>query len=245
MLGDSVRRRLPASRFRRARPPRSPSGRGTRWRFWVPALLAVLALPFAIGYAVAMLVLFPAPEVQGAGIEVPSLIGLDVRRAEVRAREAGLNGVEATQLPHPTRPAGVVTAQSPLEGQRLRPGANIRLAVSTGRPRATVPDVAGFSAERATGLLVRLGFAVTEVEEENTADAGRVIRVSPVAGSERELPATVTLIVSTGPPLPLDSLFPFDTLRPFQPDTLRPPVRIDTLFSAAGNGTRTQARGVP
>ena len=55
MLGDSVRRR------QARKPRRAPAGatpRRVRWKFWAPVLLAVLALPFAIGYAVAVFVVF-------------------------------------------------------------------------------------------------------------------------------------------------------------------------------------------
>lgn len=240
MLGDSVRRRLPASRPWRRLGRERPAGEGgARWRFWIPALVAALAAPFAIGYAVAVLVLFPPREVRGQGIEVPRLIGLELGRAREDARAAGLGDLEVSRLPHPTRASGVVTAQSPLEGQELRAGATVRVAVSDGRPTATIPDVVSFSAERAEGLLARLGFGVVRIDEESTVEQGRVTRVDPVPGTMRELPSTVTVMVSTGPPL--DTLFDIDSLmQGFPSDTLRPRTRIDTIGS---RDTTRQTRG--
>jgi hypothetical protein len=204
VLGDSVRRRQ-ARKPRRA--PAAATPRRVRWKFWAPALLAVLALPFAIGYAVAVFVVFPAPEVHGLGIAVPELVGLRLAQAESAVGGGGLAGVDAVALPHPARPEGVVTAQAPLPGQQLRAGAVVRLAVSAGRPRVVVPDVVGFSRERATDLLSRLGFEVGATDEQSTETKGRVIGVDPPPGSEHELPARVTIIVSTGPPeLPVDTL---------------------------------------
>lgn len=238
MLGDSVRRRLPASRPWRRRGQERPGGDGggPRWRFWVPALLSALVLPFAIGYAFAVFVLFPPREVRGAAIEVPRLTGFDLSRARAEARAAGLGDLDVTRLPHPTRASGTVTAQSPLEGQDLHAGAAVRVAVSTGRPQATVPDVVGFTADRAEGLLSRLGFGVVRTDEESTIEKGRVTQVDPLPGTVRELPSTVSLMVSTGPPpdtLFGDTLMPGfrrDTLGPRLPrDTLRPRLRNDTL----------------
>jgi serine/threonine-protein kinase len=183
-----------------------------RWKFWLPALLAAITLPFAIGYAVAVLVLFPAPEVVAVGIPVPELVGLRADQAEARLREAGLGGLEITELPHPDRAAGVVMAQSPLPGQQLRAGAAVRVAVSSGPPRAVVPDIIGFSAERAAELLTRLGFDVLRQDEESEEALGRVLAIQPAPGSERELPATVTLVVSAGLPLPPDTFPRVDTL---------------------------------
>lgn len=239
MLGDSVRRRLPASRpWRRSGRERpGGDGGGIRWRFWIPALVSALGLPFAIGYMVAVFLLFPPREVRGAGIEVPRLIGLELDRAREDARAAGLGDLEVTRLPHQDRPAGIVTAQSPLEGQELRAGATVRVAVSAGRPRVAIPDVIGFSADRAEGLLTRLGFGVVRIDEESTVERDRVTWVDPAPGAVRALPSTVSLMVSTGPPP--DTLFELDTLLPGLPsdtplpglpsDTLRPGVRIDTL----------------
>jgi beta-lactam-binding protein with PASTA domain len=178
----------------------------------------IMGLCFALGYAIAVFLLFPAPEVQGAGIPVPSLVGLDLAHAQEAVRSAGLGGIETIELPHPSHREGVVTAQSPLDGQQLRAGAVIRVAVSSGPPRAYVPDLGGFSAERATDLLRRLGFEVIREDEVSSEPNGRVIRVDPPTGTERVLPARVTITVSTGPPAT-------DTLGPARPDTL---LRVDT-----------------
>ncbi len=82
MLGDSVRRRRRTTRGAdRAQPTdRSPGSR----RLW-PWVIAALLLPFAVGYAVAALVLFPpGAEAEGlpGGVAVPELIGSTTGDAE-------------------------------------------------------------------------------------------------------------------------------------------------------------------
>jgi hypothetical protein len=211
MLGDSVRRRQPQRRTSAGRRPGGPR----RWP-WRPLLIAVplaLVLPFLIGYLLAVFVFFPPRELAAAGIAVPQLVGYTELDAQRAISAAGLGTIEPTELPHPSAPAGLVIAQSPLPGQHLRPGADVRVAVSAGRPHALVPDVQGFSAERAESLLRRSGFDVTVASQESPLPAGRVLRTEPERGRDQVLPAVVTLIVSAGPPAPepQDTL-PTDTL---------------------------------
>lgn len=202
MLGDSVRRR------QKTRATRSSAGKssGVRRRRW-PWVLAAALLPAVIGYALAALVLFPPTEQAAAlegGVPVPALQGMIVGDAERALAAVGLGAGDVMELPHPTAPAGQIIAQDPLAGQHLNPGARVRVAVSSGRPRVRVPDLVGFPLERARALLQRLGFEVTSSERESSEPTGRVIDVSPPPGSEQELPATVALIVSIG--LPADTL---------------------------------------
>lgn len=196
MLGDSVRRRQPKRRTR------EPSGRDHGERNWGRILLivgAALIVPFAIGYLVAVYVLFPPTEVSGSGIPVPDLIGRTTSEAQRDLVAAGLGDMETTELPHPDADPGTVIAQSPIAGQQLRQGAGVSVALSSGPARVMVPDVLGFSADRAESMLVRAGFTVTRSEQESPAPPGRVIRTDPEPGYPLVLPAPVTLIVSTGP----------------------------------------------
>lgn len=202
MLGDSVRRRQPKRRSPGgSQPRRSSGGSGPgRWKHLLWAIPAALVVPFAIGYVVAVYVIFPPEEASGAGVIVPDMVGRSLVDAQAEMAIAGLGSIEVTELPHPSAAAGVVIAQSPLAGQQLRPGAGARVAVSRGRPRVLVPDVQGFAADRAQEMLRRAGFDVAVASEENVVPEGRVLRTDPVAGQERTLPAAVTLVISAGPP---------------------------------------------
>lgn len=205
MLGDSVRRRQP-----KRRAPRASNGRGGRnWKRIITGLGVALIVPFAVGYLVAVYVLFPPTEVSGSGTPMPDLIGQTTSEAQRALVAAGLGEMEITELPHPDVDAGTVIAQSPLPGQQLRPGADVRVALSSGPARVMVPDVLGFSADRAESMLTRAGFEVTRSLEESPASAGRVIRTDPEPGQPRTLPSSVTIIVSSGPPaVPEPGVFP-------------------------------------
>jgi eukaryotic-like serine/threonine-protein kinase len=219
MLGDSLRRRhggRPAASADPVTPGPTPPRRPFPWRPLLIALPLVLGVFFLLGYLVATRLLFPPPEATGAGIAVPDLLGRSATEARQALVAAGLGELQPTELPHPSAPSGQVVAQSPLPGQQLRRGEAVRVALSAGRPRALVPDVHGFSADRAEVMLRRSGFATERIPEESAAAAGRVIRTEPAPGEERVLPSSVTLFVSTGPPAAPDTI-PADTIAPPPP----------------------------
>lgn len=182
------------------------------------AIPIALVVPLLLGYVLAVYVLFPPAEAAGSGIPVPRLVGLSSSDAQRELVAAGLGSLETSELPHPNAPRGQVVAQSPLTGQQLKPGTDVRVALSAGRPRVVVPDVQGYTAERAEALLQRIGFTVQRVEQESTTPAGRVLRSEPTPGQARELPAEITLMVSAGPPPPEPE--PADTT--WVPESLEP-----------------------
>ncbi len=200
------------------KPKRKPAAKRTRpvkWGVVIPATIAALLLPFGVGYAIAVFVLFPSPKVEGGGgIVVPNLVGLSIAEAEQMLSEAGLGGLATMEVPNPDATAGRVTAQDPLAGQQLRAGTGVSVSVSSGRPRIAVPDVEGLTAEAAGQVLRRLGFDARILEEGSMVTEGRVFRMDPVAGTRMQVPSTVTIVVSTGP-TPIDSLSD-----PVPPDTM-------------------------
>lgn len=221
MLGDSVRRRQPKRRM--AREPREGAGDERDWKRILIALAVALVVPFLIGYLMAVYVLFPPTQVSGSGTPTPDLVGRTTSEAQRELVAAGLGDMQITELPHPDAEAGTIVAQSPLPGQQLRPGAGVRVALSTGRPRVLVPDVLGFGVERAESMLTQAGFGVTRSAQESPAPEGRVIRTDPEPGQPLILPASVMLIVSAGPAdVPASGAFP-DSAAP--PDTSATPRR--------------------
>jgi serine/threonine-protein kinase len=99
-------------------------------------------------------------------------------------------------LPHLIEPAGTVTAQSPLPGQRLHAGASVQVAISTGRPQLPVPDLIGLPYTVAAPLAEGFGFTINRREEPDDGATGVVLRIEPRQGTMRELPATITMVVS-------------------------------------------------
>ncbi|HSJ07905.1 MAG TPA: PASTA domain-containing protein [Longimicrobiales bacterium] len=214
MLGDSVRRRQPHRRGDAPTPRRATKTDRPWWRPVIIAVAIALVVPFAVGYLLAVFVVFPPAEHATSGIAVPDLVGHSAEEAQRELAAAGLGPVEVTEMPHPTAAAGLIVAQSPLPGQQLRAGASVVVALSAGEARAVIPDVIGFGADRAESLLRRAGFEVERLMQESPAAPGRVIRTDPEPAQVRPLSTMVTLVVSSGLP-------------PSEPDTVvdEPPDR--------------------
>lgn len=204
MLGDSVRRHAGKAGSVDAKHGRRPG----RWRLsrrgW-GLVLAAVVLPLGAGYLLATFVLFPKPAVVAAGTPVPQLVGMTLLEAELELGRTGLGQLLTTELPDGDVPAGTITAQSPLAGQQARPGSPVRVAVSSGAPVVAVPDVLGFSFDRASMLLRGLGFEVDQRSEESMLPAGRVSSIEPGPGALLTLPARIRVFVSSGRPLDPDT----------------------------------------
>lgn len=116
---------------KQARPP-------IPWRL-IAISVGAAVLTFAIGYVVAVRVLFPPLPEPKNGIVVPQLTGLNVPTAEARLHALGLVVTEVVALAHPSEPPGIIIAQSPVPGQQLRAAGSVRLGVSSGMPRVEIP----------------------------------------------------------------------------------------------------------
>ena len=93
-----------------------------------------------------------------------------------------------------------VTETRPAAGSRLRRPAEVEVVVSTGPPRAVVPDVRGEDATDAVAELERAGFAASVREAASSAESpGTVLELRPGAGTKRRVGSTVTVVVAREP----------------------------------------------
>lgn len=242
-IGDSIRRRHGAPR---ARAP----GQRLRWgRIALFGLGGAIAA-FGLGYALAVFVLFPAPALSAPGIVVPRLLGQDTAYAGRVLAQSRLRLGNVTEVPDPGTAAGAVVAQDALPGQQLRAGATVNVAVSSGAATAVLPDVTGYAAPRAAALLAALGFKVAQVSVPANAAAGLVAGISPQPGVAYDLPAQVTLSVSSGPPpdttTAADSLLRPDSLGGAAPaGGALPPTRPSGPATAGGASAATGSARPP
>ena len=205
-LGDGIQARRTRATARAARrkgggdgaPERRPSG--FRFAGW---LFALTAGGLLVGYVVATRVMFPLPPPPRDLVEVPSLQGLEEGRARERVLEAGLDLGSSEGLRHPELDSGTVVGQAPLPGQLARRGAPVRLMVSLGALRQPVPDVAALRGDRALRVLEASGFQVTVDSVEAEEPAGTVVAISPGVGTVLQVPGSIRLTLSKGPPLVL------------------------------------------
>lgn len=162
---------------------------------------ALMVVGWIVGYVLSTRVLFPAPPPPGDLFEVPDVRGLGLASARELLAGSGLTLGAIDSLMHPSVPQEIILGQSPLPGQVARPDAPVRVTISLGPQRRSVPDVRGLAEDRARIVLETSGFLVRTESAESEEPRGRIIDVSPPPGEEVVLPGQVRLIVSLGPPV--------------------------------------------
>ena len=129
-------------------------------------------------------------------VDVPDVVGDPEAEARDAVEEAGLeaNVVEVFS----EQPEGVVVAQSPATG-RVDVGSTVRLNVSKGTGRVTVPDLVGETAEAATQQLEQIDLGANVVQVPSAEPEGTVVAQNPAGGTTVQVDTNVRLNVSAGP----------------------------------------------
>ncbi len=132
--------------------------------------------------------------------QVPDVRGRPQSDAEAALRKLKLVP-EVTKRYDEKVAIGLVVAQSPANGQTVRPNTLVSLVVSLGPAPVPVPSVVGLAIDEAKQRLTDLGLRVTETKKySETVDKDVVIAQQPTGGHLTR-GSTVQLTVSNGPPL--------------------------------------------
>jgi serine/threonine-protein kinase len=132
----------------------------------------------------------------------PDVIGLDVRDAQLRCRNAGLISTESDwRYRYSERtPKGEVVAQEPVPGEQVKPGSAVKLTVSLGPQPAHfyVPYLMEKSLHEARSLLREAGLRLGKIgrKETDLYASGTVIAQSIRSGEEVEGGAAVDVVVA-------------------------------------------------
>jgi serine/threonine-protein kinase len=132
----------------------------------------------------------------------PDVIGLDVRDAQLRCRNAGLISTESDlRYRYSERtPKGVVVSQEPVPGEQVKPGSAVKLTVSMGPQPAHfyVPYLMEKSLHEARSLLREAGLRLGKIgrKETDLYASGTVIAQSIRSGEEVEGGAAVDVVVA-------------------------------------------------
>ncbi|MBW3630717.1 MAG: PASTA domain-containing protein, partial [Gemmatimonadetes bacterium] len=160
----------------------------------------IVSIPaFIIGYVVTALLFFGGGP-RAAVVTVPDLRTLTASRAR-RTVERGDLVLEVTDsLPNGRIPRGAVVAQTPLPGREVAPETPVRVILSRGPERRVVPAVETYPRKQAERILVATGFRVVVHAVPDARLKGRVVGTLPAAGGTVQMPGTVRLLISAGPP---------------------------------------------
>ena len=139
--------------------------------------------------------------VAAAQVSVPNVVGQTQAAATTAITGAGLTIGAFTTAASNTVTAGNVISTSPVAATLVNPGSAVALVISTGPTQVAVPNVVGQPQAPATTAITGAGLVVGTVTtaSSSTVTAGSVISTNPVAATQVNLGAAVSLVISTGP----------------------------------------------
>jgi serine/threonine-protein kinase len=135
-------------------------------------------------------------------IEVPDVVEMTLAEAESTLVQQGLLLVEDGQEYDPFIPPGMVLSQSPEGGTLVKgKGRSVRVIVSKGGERVTVPNLQGVSLRQARLLLDRVGLGLGKISWIYTEDFPQDVVISSAPGYKAEVyqGEVVDLLASQGP----------------------------------------------
>ena len=130
-------------------------------------------------------------------VRVPSVRNLSQARAIKELARSQLK-VTADPTPSGTVKQGSAIGTSPKEGTEVDRGSRVRLFVSSGPEKVTVPNVIGLSRESAESRLDREGLSVQVQVQDSIKPEDEVIAQSPGAGTKLDSGDRVTITISNG-----------------------------------------------
>jgi eukaryotic-like serine/threonine-protein kinase len=135
-------------------------------------------------------------------VTVPQVQGATLTHAEDLIRKAGLKVGKVQSVNDSQYPAGEVSSTSPIAGVPVPPGTPVKLFVSAGPLKRTVPNVTGQTESAARSTLTSAGFGVQVVTTTSKQSPGTVVSQNPPAGTQATPGSTVTIDVAKAQPPP-------------------------------------------
>jgi len=137
-------------------------------------------------------------------VTVPNLIGLTPGQAAAELGGESLSVGNQTQACSNTYPSGQISGSSPPAGASVARGTSVNLVISSGPCQVVVENVVGQSATDATNTLKGQGLTVAQTTTNSctATNDGNVVSQNPSAGTQVNLPATVTITVCSAPAPP-------------------------------------------
>ena len=171
-----------------------------RRRSYLGTLSGIMVAVVLIVVAFVLLVAKPWASSVPTDVKIPSLVGLvydDVVADTETYKDFRI--VELQRVYNDDYEAGQIFSQSPVEGMVVKPGADIKVSVSLGPKKSTVPSVIGKNYIQAQIDITKLGLKCDTMREySESVVEDYVIRTDPEAGTELEAGSTVLLYVSEG-----------------------------------------------
>lgn len=142
--------------------------------------------------------------VSGRYTSVPDVRSISMDAARTQLQKAGLKVADQPKTEYSeTAEAATVIDTEPAAGKRVLPGDKIVLVVSSGKERFAVPGVANQTEAAARAALAAIPGVqvVTSQASDDSIGPGLVIKTDPPVDAEVPRNQTITVYISTGPPV--------------------------------------------
>ncbi len=157
----------------------------------------ILLFVLALGGTLGILNITNPPEV-----EMPNVVGLEKGEAQSKIEEAGLVYKVDKEEYNKDVEKDHIISQDPIYMEKyhnVKKGSEVKVVVSLGTEKTTVPDLKGMTEEEAIKALEEAKLKVEIVEESSTKiEKGKVISQETEAGKEVDAGDTIKVHVSTG-----------------------------------------------
>ncbi len=136
----------------------------------------------------------------GSRVVVPSTVGATESEISSALSPLGLTFTVVEERYSEEIPEGQVIESTPTAGEKIDQAGNVKIVLSKGPERYTVPSVVGLTPEAATAQITRSPLLVAPLQEifSTTIPKGYVISSDPAAGVKVKRDTQITLVVSKG-----------------------------------------------
>jgi len=136
----------------------------------------------------------------GSRVVVPSTVGASQTEVTAAFAPLGLTSLVVEREFSEEIPEGRVIQSIPEAGGRIDQGGTVKLVLSKGPERFTIPNLAGLTPEAATNLIGKLPLTIQPLAEEfsSSVPKGYVIDSNPIAGEKVKRNSLIVIRVSKG-----------------------------------------------
>jgi serine/threonine protein kinase len=136
----------------------------------------------------------------GSRVVVPSTVGASQTEVSAAFDPLGLTSLVVEREFSEEIPEGRVIQSIPEAGGRIDQGGTVKLVLSKGPERFTIPNLAGLTPEAATNLIGKLPLTIQPLVEEfsSSVPKGYVIDSNPIAGEKVKRNSLIVIRVSKG-----------------------------------------------
>ncbi len=199
---DFATTKLPSMKDYKENELVKPTRRVTRTKpNYLGVTLTILAALAFSGIILSVLFFKPYMETKKAlPFDMPNVIGTNYTESTVMLTQKGLFVEISEQVASTEYPANTIITQTPSAGDRVKPGQKVRVVISIGAKKTTVPILLNKSLSDAQITIENNKMKLGEVTEQaNDLPAGLVLSQNPAGGLPAEENTVIELVVSLGP----------------------------------------------